>query len=368
MSPIKNFRRLILAKIVITIARPTNPARTTFYGEPSILLESEVGPYTKSFNRLPSTDIPDDPEDISSQQKCQNFLKRGWWAKKMETYQQGQLCVKNTRCLQSIWNYESKCENKLYSPVDARKCFANKRIRILGDSRSRQLSLSICNYIQNETIWLDNALHDYERQCEYDSVDFSRIWMPDLKSLVRPLRQDFKTGKSKNTFYVIGSHMLHSIVRFDTSDYRSVKDLPNWRKGFVSLVTKIYKTILLPIAKKSKTTKILWLGTEYQQSKNIWDLEQNTVLRNIWMQSTNRLIEKLFTNGPPNLMYMSANLNNVISTKSGEDEGRLLLADYAHKNYRREETSLGIQTWLDRNYVLNYLCNDQFSNQDLCCG
>ena len=109
---------------------------------------------------------------------CHTLLNSGEWHDKNLDHD---TCSKNQTCKESAWKISEnlKCNWKIYKTDDIQKCFSNKNILILGNSRSRQFAESLWARFSGSKTVFDQYVINSNQSGNYPKPNHEHIFYQD---------------------------------------------------------------------------------------------------------------------------------------------------------------------------------------------
>ena len=314
---------------------------------------------------------------------CSSLLHLGHWRSPLfkdgnkgdinnyVTYSNHTACAESRSCRANAWVVEN-CKAHRYTSSDARKCFQNRKMLFIGDSRGRQIFRAMENRLENSRFLTDEVEHhDIFRNLDR-TVKIRWLWITKITDhfntagILEQLFLDLlrlKDPKKLPALIVFNSLLLHP-----TRACYSIELCNKNYKGFRYVVE--YK--LLPMFKEfiKKDVMIVWLASEDLDNRHKFSDNQISVLRdqNKWIY---KLFENKFTLKERRLInFISATSRTVytdIDKTTNLPMGDILLADGTHKLDRHVNTTIPTSLWADTNLILNFACNDRMRFEGVTC-
>lgn len=271
--------------------------------------------------------------------------------------------------IQDVW--QSKFLLKTFNSTDLQNCLAQKSLKIIGDSRSRQNFLTIQSLLQNSGI-IDQAQH-YDLSFEFQiknhrNVSISWYWQPKLSDKLHPNSEIYRKLKlilrekpTKVTFIIINSFLLH-----ETSKCLNSTDCVAVFNKFIDDYHSI-EYDLINFLTASNQNKLIWMSTinNYGKYEHLQDPSwiptspiSHQHLQNQILQKSNQFISKRFqdllSRFPDfinRLAFMTTN------NQTAYYQNTSILPDGTHKLARFKLQRLPISLFIDTQVMFNYLCS-----------
>ena len=379
-----------------------------YYPEPKVSID--VASYRKKSKKIEEQEEEEEPSTKNkltpTQQKnlCHSTLSHGHWQKSITNHTR---CSYNPKCRRTAWipkteiesddNKKITCSYKLYNQQDVFKCFSNKNLLFIGDSRGRQLFRAVENRLDGNLILVDNVEH-HQVNRSFDNFDDSEEeifirweWLTKLPYLSSyqarksnahnldllilpkyyPDQNNWKSELPVNDRYP-------DILIFNSLFLHSTRACPNSKTcnerftDFKQVIKKIIIPHFKEILNTKPNTKIVWLGTEDVSSKSIVKTDSNGVRyeQQLFLEEiirTEFADEKYwrrinFIGASDKIAYAGE--------KKFPDDRPLMSSDGTHLMERRVNTTIPDTLWAEANLLFNFVCNDEFvgEEENLCCA
>ena len=301
-------------------------------------------------------------------------------------------CSQTESCKANAWLPNPKCTWHKYSTSDARKCFKNKKIQVIGDSRGRQMYLAMKDRLEGKG-WV------------YDDLSFKSKTRDENKWRIESrieesgthIRWDWITKLPKNF-----GHQAHSLY-WSIDDVMDKGEEEKSASNFPDLI--IFESLLLhatrgcnnteicnanfqyfkeavqeliPFFKKVakiNRTKIIWMGNEdlrqipdpHKRPDKYFKVDICNKIRreaDVWM---GEFFRSEFTEEELRSLGFISVAAETVWTESGKS-GRIMLSnDNTHLLQREVNTTLTTALWVDANLIYNFVCNEVIRPEGVTC-
>ena len=319
---------------------------------------------------------------IFNNQRDRVWLKRkfytsGKWKTDFKSLEDMEPCSEEPiACSNYAWDTEMICKWKTYDPNLTKKCLIKNELVVMGDSRARQIYRAMEQRTTGEkaidyTPWHWNKSIPFPEIIYHHDTALKFYWMKKFKNLETMLTDNLFNFKKNPKTLILGEHFLWSVEMNQGSNKSMEKD-DYVNKKYVSKAEqykKDFTEIIIPIITElaNSGNKILWMSIEYRQdfvvkkggqvSYAVTDPDKiYQSFHNHLMDDINNHIEnEIAAMNHENIYYFSSNSRNTLNLS----KTAVFLGDLTHKMKRDKNITLPFPLWLDTNYMLNFVCNQE---------